>query len=92
MAEAKNTAPAADFDAAATRVRELNEQIIAAAKKNQNVSLDFYEKSLSDLIQFSQKAADATEVEAISAIAKAHNDYISSLSKTFTGVARDALK
>lgn len=81
-----------NLEAAATRVRELNEKIIAAAKQNGQVTLDVYEKALADMLQFSQQAADATEVDVISAITRAHSDYITSMTKIWTGVARDAMK
>ncbi|WP_349827769.1 hypothetical protein [Brevibacterium litoralis] len=83
---------APQFEEAATRVRDLNEKLIEAAKQNGNVSLDVYEKTLADMLQYSQKTADSTEVEFISSITKAHADYINSVTKIFTGIARDALK
>lgn len=94
MADATTTAQnvQADFEATATRVRELNEKLITASKQNGNVSLDVYEKTLADMLAFSQQAADSTQNEVISAITKAHADYITSITKVFTGVARDALK
>jgi hypothetical protein len=87
-----NDAFTPDMDEAASRIRDLNEKMIVAAKQNGNVSLDFYEKTLADMLQFSQQAADSTQVDFISSITKAHADYISSMTKAFTSVARDALK
>ena len=92
MADAKRTPTAPDLEATATRIRELNEQLIEASKKNGNVSLDVYEKALADMLQFSQQAADSTQNDVISAITKAHSDYITSITRVFTGAARDALK
>ncbi|QDO89756.1 hypothetical protein FNH13_16605 [Ornithinimicrobium ciconiae] len=94
MADAKTTAQnvTADLEATAGRIRELNEKLITAAKQNGNVSLDVYEKTLTDMLSFSQQAADSTQNEVISAITKAHSDYITSITKVFTGAARDALK
>lgn len=90
MAQATKTQ--AEFDDAAARIRELNEKLISAAKKNGSTSMDVYEKTLADMLQFSQRAADSTQNDVISAITKAHTDYISSISSIFTGVTRDALK
>jgi hypothetical protein len=90
MAEAKTAAPV--LEATASRIRELNEKLITAAKQTGNVTLDIYEKSLADMLQFSQQAAAATDTDVISSITKAHADYITSITKVFTGVARDALK
>lgn len=90
MAEAKpNQSSAEDV---ASRIRELNEKLITAAKQNGSTSLDVYEKTLADMLQFTQKAADSTQSDVISAITKAHTDYISSISQIFTGVTRDRLK
>jgi hypothetical protein len=44
-------------DDAVQRIRELNEQIIAAAKQTGRVSLDAYERALKDLLDFEQKVA-----------------------------------
>lgn len=94
MADAKSTAQnaTADLEATAARIRELNEKLITASKQNGNVSLDVYEKTLADMLSFSRQAADSTQNEVISAITKAHSDYITSITTIFTGVARDALK
>lgn len=81
-----------DFEEAAGRIRDLNEKMIQAAKQNGNLSLDFYEKTLADMLQFSQQAADSTQVDLIKAITKAHTTYITDVTKAWTGVARDALK
>ena len=51
----------ATFEAAADRVRALNEQMIAAAKKNGTASIDAYEKSLKTLVEFQQKAASSQQ-------------------------------
>lgn len=93
-AAAQNVADAftPNVEEAVARVRDLNEKLITAAKQNGNVSLDVYEKTLSDMLQYSQQAADSTQVEFISSITKAHADYINAVTKIFTGVARDALK
>lgn len=91
MAEAQKKTQA-EFDDAVSRIRELNEKLISAAKQNGTTSLDVYEKTLSDMLQFSQRAADSSQNDVISAITKAHTDYISSISQIFTGVTRDALK
>ena len=94
MADAKTTAQnvTADLEATAGRIRELNEKLISASKQNGNVSLDVYEKTLADMLSFTQQAADSTQSDVISAITKAHSDYITSITKIFTGAARDALK
>lgn len=79
-------------DEAAERIRELNEKLINAAKQSGNVSLDAYEKTLKDMLDFSQKAAGATQLDFVQAITQAHAAYIGDISKAFTTAAREALK
>ncbi|PID55298.1 MAG: hypothetical protein CSB46_00395 [Micrococcales bacterium] len=82
----------AEFEAAAARVRELNEQLIATYKKNQNVSLDAYEKTLATLLDFTEKTADATQVEWLSALVTTHAKFVTEISSAYTRAARDMIK
>ncbi len=88
----KNETPFPAADEAVERIRELNEKLIAAAKQSGNVSLDAYEKTLKDMLAFSQKAAGATQLDFVQAVTQAHSTYISDISKAFTTAAREALK
>lgn len=81
-----------DFEAAAERVRELNEKMIDAAKKSGNLSLDAYEKTLQGLVDFEEKAAGASQLDFVNALAKAHATFVTDVSSAFTSAARDALK
>lgn len=81
-----------DFDAAAERIRQLNEKVIAAAKQSGNISLDAYERTLSSLVEFEEKVADASQLEWVSAMAKAHAGFVADVSNAFTSAARDTLK
>ena len=86
------TAFNATFEAAADRVRALNEQMIAAAKKNGTASIDAYEKSLKTLVEFQKKAADATKLDWVNTVVQAQTDFISEVSAAYTTAAREALK
>lgn len=81
-----------DFEAAAARVRDLNEKMIEAAKKSGNLSLDAYEKTLQGLVDFEEKAAGASQLDFVNALAKAHASFVTEVSTAFTTAARDALK
>ncbi|RNI19657.1 hypothetical protein [Flexivirga caeni] len=81
-----------DFESAAERVRELNEKMIEATKKSGNLSLDAYEKTLQGLVDFEEKAAGASQLDFVSALAKAHAAFVTDVSSAFTSAARDALK
>jgi len=80
------------MDEAATRIRELNEKLITAAKQSGNISLDAYEKTLAGLVDFEEKVADATQLDWVSALAKAHANFVTEVSSAYTTAARDALR
>lgn len=98
MATTKRTASDAsspftpDLDATAERVRELNEKMIEASKKSGNLSLDAYERTLQGLVDFEEKAASATQLDFVNALAKAHTSFVVEVSNAFTSAAREALK
>ena len=81
-----------DFDAATERIRGLNEKVLEAAKQTGTMSLDAYEQTVNSVLDFSQKAADSTNVDWVSAIAKAQASYITEVTNAYTKAARDLLK
>jgi hypothetical protein len=81
-----------DFDASAERMRELNDKVLTAAKQAGAVSLDTYEQTVNTMLDFSQKAADSTKVDWVSALAKSQASIISEFTNTYTKAARDLLK
>ena len=81
-----------DLDATIARIRELNEKVIDAAKKSGNLSLDAYERTLEGLVDFERQVGDASQLDFVSALAKAHATFVTEVSTAFTAVARDALK
>ena len=81
-----------DFDANADRMRELNDKVLTAAKQAGAVSLDTYEQTVNTMLDFSQKAADSTKVDWVSALAKSQASIISEFTNTYTKAARDLLK
>jgi hypothetical protein len=80
------------FDDAVKRIRELNERVIEAAKQSGRVSLDAYERSLKDLLDFEKKVANATQLDWVNALASAHAKFISDVSQAYTQAARELLK
>jgi hypothetical protein len=81
-----------DFDASVERIRGLNEKMLTAAKQTGAVSLDTYEQTVTTLLDLSQKAADSTKVDWVSALAKSQASIISEVTNTYTAAARDLLK
>jgi hypothetical protein len=90
MATTKSTAD--NIDAAAERVRELNERIIASSKKAGVAYLDTYERALTSIVEFQDKVADASQVEWFSALVTAQADFTRDMAKLYTSAARDLLK
>lgn len=80
------------LDDAVKRIRELNERIMEAAKRSGRISLDAYERSLKDLLDFEQKVAHATQLDWVNALASAHAKFISDVSQAYTQAARELLK
>ncbi|PRZ41594.1 hypothetical protein CLV47_109141 [Antricoccus suffuscus] len=81
-----------DYEAAAERIRELNEKVLTAAKQTGNLSLDAYEKTLTSLLDFEEKVAGASQLDWVSALASAHANFVTSVSTAYTNAAREALK
>lgn len=82
----------ADFEAAAERVRSLNEQLIEASKESGSVTLDAYEKTLQAMLEFEKKAADASQLDWVSTFTNAHIKFVTEVSAAYTKTARDLLK
>lgn len=80
------------IDAAATRVRELNERLIGYLKAGGLSYLEAYEKNLDTLLRFEEKVAGASQVEWISALATANVDFVRQLSTSYLESARQALR
>ena len=81
-----------DFDANVERIRGLSDKVLAAAKQTGTKSLDTYEETVHSVLDFGQKAADATKVDWVSALAKSQASIISEFTNTYTKAARDLLK
>jgi hypothetical protein len=91
-ANTKNELPKIDFDAAADRIRNLNEQVIDQAKKQGNASLDAWEKALQSVVDFEKKAADASQLDFVKALTDAHVKFLTSASDAYLKAAREMLK
>lgn len=89
---AKNELPKVDLDAAADRIRNLNEQVIEGAKKQGNASLDAWEKALQSVVDFEKKAADASQLEFVKALTDAHVNFLTTASDAYLKATRELLK
>jgi hypothetical protein len=59
--------------------------VIAAAKQSGKQSLEGYEKTLASLLSFGEKVAGATQLDWVSALAKAHATFVTETTAAFTG-------
>jgi hypothetical protein len=89
-AEAKAAAPG--VEAAAERIRELNERIIETSKRAGSGALDIYESTLKAVADSLERGPGSSDIEWVSTIATAQADFIRDLTKAFASAARNALK
>lgn len=86
------TFDAAEFEAAADRARDLNEEFVELTKQVGNITLDAGEKNLATVLAFQRKAAEATKVDAVTAAADAQIKMVSDMAAAYTKTVRDFLK
>ena len=89
-AEAKAAAPG--VEAAAERIRELNERIIDAGKRTGRGTLDIYESTLKTVADSLERGPGSSDIEWVSSIATAQANFLRDLTKAWTSAARKALK
>jgi hypothetical protein len=85
-------ATSAAVDDAVQRIRELTERFIEAARAAGNASLDAYERSLQNLVEFEERAAGASQLDWVSTIASAHAKFVQEVSNAYVSAAREMLK
>jgi hypothetical protein len=81
-----------DTDEAAQRVKELSDRMIELAKKNGLGWLEAYEKILNTMIQLQLRAAVATQIEWINALAATNADIMREMTAVYFQTARDQMK
>ena len=87
-ATAQATAAAED---AVSRIREMNERIIASSRQAGIASLDAYEKALENMVQLQEQTAGASQLEWVNALATAHARYVQDVSKAYPDAAREMM-
>jgi len=83
---------AQDTEAAAERIRELNEQILEWGRKAGLSFLEAYESNLRTFADYQDRVADSSQVEWISSIARAQANFTREVTRVYTATARDLLK
>jgi hypothetical protein len=84
--------PEARLEAAATRVRKLNEQIIDAGKSAGESTLTSYEKFLKSIASSLERGPGKSDVEWIANLATAQAKFIREITSSVTKAARKRLK
>jgi hypothetical protein len=79
-------------EAAANRVRKLNEQIIAAGRDAGETTLSSYEKFLKSIATSLERGPGKSDVEWISNLATAQAKFIRDVTSSLTKAARKRLK
>jgi hypothetical protein len=92
MATATQSKASKDIDAAAERIRELNEQVLDFGRKAGVQFLDAYESTLKTFADYQDKVADQSQVEWVASIARAQANFTREVTRVYTSSARDLLK
>jgi hypothetical protein len=80
------------LEAAAQRLRKLNERIIEAGKDAGETTLTSYEKALKAIAATIERRADSTEIDWISNLATTQAKFIRDVTDAWTKAAREMLK
>jgi hypothetical protein len=80
------------FGDAAERYRAINEKLLETGKKTANAALDGYEKTIASYVDFRQQLAETTQLDWVSTVVKAQNDFVTEINAAYLSAARDVLK
>ena len=85
------TKSANEAEAAADRIRELNEQVLEFGRDAGVSFLDAYEKTLKTFADYQDKVGDTSQVEWVATVAHAQAKFTREVSKAYTTSARELL-
>ena len=80
------------MEAAFEQVKELNEQLLATARKAGNLYLDSYEKAVDRAVELEVKLAGLTHQEWLKNVLEAQADITREITSSYTTSARSLLK
>ncbi len=86
------SSPEARLEAAATRVRKLNEQIIDAAKEAGEGTLSSYETALKAIAGAVERGPGTSQIDWIAQLATTQAKFIRDVTEAWTSAAREMLK
>ena len=84
--------PDAHLEAAAERLRKLNERIIEAGRQTGETTLSSYEKALKAIASAVERGPGSSEIDWISQVATAQAKFIRDVTEAWTSAARGMLK
>jgi len=87
-----SASPEARLEAAAERLRKLNERIIEAGKQAGETTLSSYEKALKAIASTVERGPGSSEVDWISHLATTQAKFIRDVTEAWTSAARGMLK
>jgi hypothetical protein len=91
-ANASPSSPEARLEAAAERLRKLNERIIEAGKQTGESTLSSYEKALKAIAGAVERGPGSSDIDWISHLATTQAKFIRDVTEAWTSAARDMLK
>ena len=86
------SSPEARLEAAAERLRKLNERIIEAGKQTGEITLSSYEKALKAIAGAVERGPGTSDIDWISHLATTQAKFIRDVTEAWTSAARDRLK
>jgi hypothetical protein len=91
-ANVSRSSPEARLEAAAERIRKLNERIIEAGKQTGESTLSSYERALKAIAGAVERGPGSSEIDWISHLATTQAKFIRDVTEAWTSAARDMLK
>ena len=79
-------------EATTERIRELNEQIVDAARKAGGAYLDAYEKALESIVDYQERVAKQSDVDWVTTVVDAQARFTRELTKLYVSTGRELLK
>ena len=80
------------FGDVAERYRTLNEKLIESGKKTSKAAVEGYQKTVASYVDFRQQLAEATQLDWVTTVVKAQNDFITEVTSAYASAVRDVLK
>jgi hypothetical protein len=78
-------------EAAAQRIRDLNQQVLARASAAGTSAVDDYEKALQDMADFETKIASSSQLDWLQAVARAHATFVTDLASMYANAIKAGL-